>query len=182
MPDGTGPDGTMWSVLACREDLEAVACGGEAQLGADAVADGDEFGDVDGDDLVGVDAGDGVVGACAVDELESWDVVAPEDALDDAGVLHELDGAVDGGFGDAVAGASEVFDEGLGLEGAVHADDGIEDAGPFGGVFLALGLEATPEDGAEGLENRGDFLAFFELGDRVEVHRRIIRRPARMSR
>ena len=77
---------------------------------------------------------------------------------------------------------AEVFDKCFGLEGAVHADDGIEDAGTFGRVFLALGLEASAEDGAEGLENRGDFLAFIEIGDRVEVHRRIIRRSARMSR
>lgn len=56
-------------LLADGEDLEAVALGLEASFAAEAVAEGDQFGDIDGNCLSRVDADEQVVGAAAVHEL-----------------------------------------------------------------------------------------------------------------
>lgn len=130
-----------------------MALGVEAAFFADAIADGGEFGDADGFDVVGVDADEHFCGFAAVDELVV-DLIGVEwDALDDAGFEHEFEGSVDGGFGDAVAAGAEEFDESIGLEDAIDADDGVEDARAFGSVFESFGLECAPEDGAEGLDD-----------------------------
>jgi len=72
-----------------------------------------------------------------------------EDMLDDACGFEEFECAVDGGFGDGVVLFFECVEELVGFEEAFECDDGVEDLGPFGGVFEAFGLEGAAEDGAE---------------------------------
>lgn len=123
--------------------------GGEAELAGDAFAEGDEFGDVDGEDFAGVESDEEVARASAVGELVVGVVGVDEDLLDDAGVLEEADGAVDGGFGDAEVLLFECGLELIGLEEVVELEDGVEDLCALGGVLEAFAFEAAPEDGAE---------------------------------
>src|SRR5437016_660674 len=95
----------LWSAPRHREDLESVAAGFEAAFAAEALAEGDEFGGLDLLDLAGIEADEQVIRSAAVDELIVGVVFVKEDALDDAGILEQADGAVDGGLGDARAGA-----------------------------------------------------------------------------
>lgn len=130
-----------------------MAAGVEASGAAEFVAEGDEFGDVDGFDLAGVEVDQEVVGCAAVNQLIVRLVFVEEDALDDAGILQEADGAVDGGLGDSEAAGLAEGEEFIGFEEAIFADDGVEDAGALGGVLEALGLELAAEDGAEGFDD-----------------------------
>ena len=93
-----------------------MAAGLEAAFAAEALAQGDEFGGLDLLDLACVEADEQVVGPAAVDELIVGLVLLEQDALDDAGVLEQADGAVDGGLGDAQARALEGGEQGIGLE------------------------------------------------------------------
>ena len=136
-----------------REDLKAVAAGVQASGPAEFVSEGDEFGDVDGFDLAGVEVDEEVVGRAAVDKLVVGLVFVEEDALDDAGILEEADGAVDGGLGDAEAPGLDGAQEFLGFKEAILSDNGVEDAGPLRGVLETLGLELAAEDGAEGFDD-----------------------------
>src|SRR6185369_6431943 len=61
--------GTIGLLSLPGEDLQAMARRGEASGLADLVAQGDEFGNFDRDDLAGVDTDDQVVGRAAVDQL-----------------------------------------------------------------------------------------------------------------
>lgn len=117
------------------------------------VAKGDELGDVDGFDLAGVEVDEQVVGRAAVHELIVGLVLVEQDALDDAGILEEADGAVDRGLGDAETAGLYGGEKLIGFEEAILADDGVEDAGPFGGVLESLGLELAAEDRAEGFDD-----------------------------
>lgn len=127
-----------------------MAFGIEAFVLADLVAEGDEFGDVDRFDLTRVDVDEDGVGLFAVGELVVRLIAVEGDLLDDAGFFEELEGSVDGGFGDSEAALADGFEEGVCFEQAVELDDGVEDVGAFGGVLLVFGFEFAPEDGAEG--------------------------------
>lgn len=133
--------------------MEAVSLGFEAALAAEALAQGDEFGDLDRLDVPRVEADEQVVGATAVDELIVGVFLVEQDALEDARVLEEANGAVDGGLGDTVAAALERFDELVGLEQAVELDDRVEDAGALGRVLETLGPQLPSEDGAQRLDD-----------------------------
>ncbi len=139
------------------EDLESMAARFEAAVAAESVAEGVEFRDVDLFDAAGVEVDDQVVGRAAIDELVVGLVavflVEEEDAVDDAGFLQETDGAVDRGLGDVGPGGFQGGEEFFSLEETIHADNGVEDVGAFGGVLKSLGFELAAEDSAEGLDD-----------------------------
>jgi hypothetical protein len=108
---------------------------------------------LDFDNFACIDADDEIAGLAAVDELVVGLVFVEEEALDDAGLLEEFDGAVDGCFADAEAGVSEFGLEFVGVEEAVEAEDGVEDLRAFGRVLEAFAFEGSAEDGAEGLDD-----------------------------
>ena len=137
-----------------REDVQAEARWRHATLGAHALDEFFDFGDVEFDDLVGVYADKDVAWALlAVDELVVGLFAVDEDALDDAGLGQELERAIDGGLADAEAVGLEAGDDLIGLEQAVEAEDDVEDVGAFGGVLEALAAERSAEDGAHGLDD-----------------------------
>jgi hypothetical protein len=121
-------------------------------VAADGVAECGELGGGDGDDLVVVEADHEVFGG-SVGELVDGLFLCEGDAVDDAGVFEEFDGAVDGGLAHAAAFALEVVHEAIGFEEAFVAEDRVEDAGSLGGVLQAFGLECPSEDRAEGLDD-----------------------------
>jgi hypothetical protein len=136
------------------EDVEAERRGLEAQGGALVGDDGVEFGDIDFDDVAGVGADEDVPRAgVAEDELIVGLVAVDEDALDDAGVGEEFEGAVDGGLADAEAVGLDADQDLVGLEEAFELHHDVEDVGAFGRVLEALGLEGAAEDGADGLDD-----------------------------
>lgn len=130
-----------------------MAAGVQAPGAAEFVAQGDEFGDVDGFDLSGVEVDQEVVGCAAVHKLVVGLVLIEQYALDDPRILQQADGAVDSGFGHSEAAGLDGGEELIGFEEAILADDGVQDAGPFGGVLEALGLELAAEDSAEGFDD-----------------------------
>lgn len=130
-----------------------MAGGPQPSFAAELVAEWGEFGEIDLDDLLGVHAEEEFVRLAAVGELEVGLVGIDEDFLDDARVLKEFDGAVDGGLADAAALALEGGLQLLGLEEVVEAEERVENLGALGGVFLADGFQVASEDGAERLDD-----------------------------
>jgi hypothetical protein len=130
-----------------------VAFGGKAVGLADAVAQFDQFWDLDLDGFAGIEPDDQILGARAVGELVAGLVAVGEHALDDARIEHELDGAVDGCFGDSEAAGTDLVEQAVGLEQFINLDDGVQHAGSLGGVLEALGLEFAAEDCAQWLDD-----------------------------
>ncbi len=130
-----------------------MAFGAEAVGFADLIAECDEFGQIDVDGFAGIEADDQVLGVRAVGELVAGLVAVGEDALDDARVEHELDGSVDGGFGDSKAGGADLVEEPIGLENVVDAENGVEHMGPLGRVLEPRSLEIASKDRTEGLDD-----------------------------
>jgi hypothetical protein len=118
-------------------------------VGAEAV----EVGDVDGEDLLGVEADDEGPGVLAVDHVVVGLFVVEGDALDDPGVLEEAEGSVDGGLADTTAVLAGFVEDSVGLEDAIEAHDDVEEARAFGGVLEPFALEASAKDGAERVED-----------------------------
>ena len=129
--------------------------GREAVGGADFVAEFDEFGDLGGDDLSGVDIDEEGVAGLSDGELVVGLLPVEEDVLDDACGFEEFEGAVDGRFGHGVSLCFEGVEELVGFEEGVELDDGVEDLGAFGGVFEAFGFEGSSEDRAKRFDEFG---------------------------
>lgn len=125
---------------------------GEAVGGADFVAEFDELGDFGGDDGSGFGIDEQGVTGLSDRELVVGLFAVDEDMLDDAGGFEELEGAVDGGFGDGVPLVFEGVEELVGFEEGVEGDDDVEDLGAFGGVLEIFGFECSSEDRAEGFD------------------------------
>ncbi len=130
-----------------------MALGHEPALAADSVAQLDEFRDIDRVDLAGIDMDDDGARVAAIDELVVRLLAIKEDGLDDPRVREKFQGSVDRGFGDIVPLIEELFEQFVRVEDAVVLDDGVEDPGPLGGVFGALGLELAAEDSTQGLDD-----------------------------
>lgn len=120
--------------------------------GADFVAEFDELGDFGRDDVSGLGVDEQGVSGLSDRELVVGLFAVDEDMLDDPGGFEELEGAVDGGFGDGVALLFEGVEELVGFEERVEGDDGVEDLGPFWGVLEILGFERSAEDRAERID------------------------------
>eukprot|EP01025_Chloroclados_australasicus_P010288 TRINITY_DN14118_c0_g1_i2.p4 TRINITY_DN14118_c0_g1~~TRINITY_DN14118_c0_g1_i2.p4 ORF type:complete len:122 (-),score=25.88 TRINITY_DN14118_c0_g1_i2:18-383(-) len=80
----------------------------QAELPADSIADLGKLGHVDRNDLAGVEPHERVAGALAVGKLVLGLVALGEHALEDAGLLQEVDGAIDGGLAHAVPALAEL--------------------------------------------------------------------------
>ena len=101
----------------------------------------------EGDDFSGIEIKQMVVGVGGVDEVVvGLLAAAEEDLLDEAGVEEVLEGAVDGGFGDAVVGFAEGEEEFFGFKGAAEFLDGFEDGEAFGGVLELALVEEVAEN------------------------------------
>jgi len=130
--------------------LEAVGDGGEAHLAGDFLAEfDDEFGG-EGDHFAGLKIDEVVVGVGEVDEvivgLLAAAVGGRGHLVEEAGIAEVLEGAVDGGLGDAVSAFAEFEEEFLGLEGASEFLHGLENGGAFGGELEAARAEEIAEN------------------------------------
>ncbi len=143
-------------------------------LAANPVAKLTEFRDVDLDHLARVHANDQIARPRSERELIVSLSLIDQDALDDPGVLHQPDRAINGRLGNPMASLAERVLDILSLENSVEADDRIEDLRPFGGVLLPLSLESPTEDRADRLE---DLDVVGDINGRCgfEGHRRMVR-------
>ncbi len=125
----------------------------QTEVSAHSFGDCREFGHVDIHHFSGVEPDERVAGALAVRQLILGLVALGEHALDDPGVLEEVDGPVDGRLADAMPSLAQFLDDLLGLKDLVQRDNRVENLGSLRGVLLALGFELPAEDRAQG---RGD--------------------------
>jgi hypothetical protein len=134
------------------DDLEAVGDGGETHFFGDVLAQLHHEVGGEGDDFAGVEVEQVVVGVGGVDKIVvGLFSAAEEDLLDEAGVKEVLEGAVDGGFGDAVVGFAEGEEEFLGLEGTAELLDGFENGEAFRGVLQLALMEEVAENMLRGI-------------------------------
>lgn len=121
--------------------------GGEAHFVGDLFAEFDDEFAGERDDAAGVEVEEMVVGGVGVDEVVVGLFAGAEvDLLEEGGVDEVFDGAVDGGFGDAVVGVAEFEEEFFGFEGAAEFLDGVEDGEALGGEFeLVLAKKVAKE-------------------------------------
>lgn len=130
--------------------MKAVGDGGEAELARDFLAELDELLGGEGDHFAGVQIDEVVVRAGAIDEvvvgLFAAAVGRGRDLVEEAGIAKVLEGAIDGGLGDAVGAFAEFEKKFLGFEGAAELLDGLEDGGALGGVLKAARAEEFAED------------------------------------
>lgn len=142
-------------LVRCRlgVNLQAVSFGDQTAFAADAIAQFQQFWDIDGFDFASVHPHDNRAGGSPIDELVVRLLAVEEDGLNDIGIGEEFECAVHGCFRDIMMLLFEPCKQGVGIENTVLFDDGIEDLGSLGGVLGTLGFEFAAKDGAERLDD-----------------------------
>jgi hypothetical protein len=143
--------GRRSSSIARREYLEPVSLRDKAVLFADAITEGDQLGEFDGDHFLRVDADEQVAMGSAVDELPARLLSIEENLLDDPGVLEQFQGAIDGRLADAEPRLAKLILQLVRLENVIELDDRIENLCTFGSVFLPFFFKTSAKDRAQWL-------------------------------
>lgn len=127
-------------------DDETEADGVESVLGTYLVAERVEVGRVELDDAVSLDTDEVAARQAAEAELVVRLLIVEQNLGDDAGFDKVLEGAVDGGLGDAVAGFSHLVKKLIGFEDAFFGEHRIENHRSFGRELQALLADESAED------------------------------------